>query len=186
MTLVKEKRLTIDYYKILPEGAPYQLIEGELVMTPAPNTRHQIILGRLFRGLSDLVEQRKAGIVLLSPIDVYLDDENAYQPDIVFISKDRQDIIQEDGIYGAPDLVIEILSPSTARYDIREKFRIYEKYGVKEYWIVDPEISSIEIYTKDREHFSLITRAEGKGEIESVLLKGFRLTLDEIFRISWK
>lgn len=183
MTLVKEKRLTIDYYKILPEGAPYQLIEGELIMTPAPNPRHQIISANLFKKLADFVNGKGMGVILYSPIDVYLGRENAYQPDIVFISKDRQDIIQEDGIYGAPDLVIEILSPSTARYDLREKFRIYEKYGVKEYWIVDPEITSIEIYTKEREHFSLITRAEGKGEVESVLLKGFRLTLDEIFRV---
>lgn len=183
MTLVKEKRLTIDYYKILPEGAPYQLIEGELIMTPAPNPRHQIVSANLFKKLADFVNGKGMGVILYSPIDVYLGRENAYQPDIVFISKDRQDIIQEDGIYGAPDLVIEILSPSTARYDLREKFRIYEKYGVKEYWIVDPEITSIEIYTKEREHFSLITRAEGKGEVESVLLKGFRLTLDEIFRV---
>lgn len=183
MTLVKEKRLTIDYYKILPEGAPYQLIEGELIMTPAPNPRHQIVSANLFKKLADFVNGKAMGVILYSPIDVYLGRENAYQPDIVFISKDRQDVIQEDGIYGAPDLVIEILSPSTARYDLREKFRIYEKYGVKEYWIVDPEITSIEIYTKEREHFSLITRAEGKGEVESVLLKGFRLTLDEIFRV---
>lgn len=186
MTVVKEKRLSVNYYKILPEGAPYQLIEGELIMTPAPNPRHQMILGKIYRYLAEFVEERKIGIVLLTPIDVYIDDENAFQPDLILIVNERKEIIKNDGIYGAPDLVIEILSPSTARYDIREKFRIYEKYGVKEYWIVDPEISSIEIYTKDREHFSLITRAEGKGEIESVLLKGFRLTLDEIFRISWK
>jgi Uma2 family endonuclease len=180
MTLVKEKRLTIEYYKILPEGAPYQLIEGELVMTPAPNPRHQIISANIFEKIREFTEE--LGMTLYSPIDVYLGRENAYQPDIVFISKDRQDIIQEDGIYGAPDLVIEILSPSTARYDLREKFRIYEKHGVQEYWIVDPEINSIEIYTKEKDHFSLITRAEDKGEVESVLLKGFVLTLDEIFR----
>jgi Uma2 family endonuclease len=183
MTLVKEKRLTIEYYKILPEGAPYQLIEGELVMTPAPNPRHQITSAHLFKKLADFVNGKAMGVILYSPIDVYLGRENAYQPDIVFISKDRQDIIQEDGIYGAPDLVMEILSPSTARYDLREKFRVYEKHGVQEYWIVDPEINSIEIYTKEREHFSLITRAEDKGEVESVLLKGFILTLDEVFRV---
>jgi Uma2 family endonuclease len=181
MALVKEKRLTIEYYKILPEGAPYQLIEGELVMTPAPNPRHQIILGNIVEKIRHFVKGK--GIAIFSPVDVYLDDENAFQPDLIFISNERIEIIKKDGIYGAPDLVIEILSPSTALYDLREKFRVYEKYGVKEYWIVDPEINSIEIYTKDRGHFSLIIRAEDKGEVESVLLKGFVLTLDEIFRV---
>lgn len=98
-------------------------------MTPAPNPRNQIILGRLFRKLAEFVEGGSEGLVLLSPIDVYLDDENAVQPDMVFISDLRKEIIRHDGIYGAPDLVIEILSPSTASYDIREKFRVYERTG---------------------------------------------------------
>jgi len=179
MTLVKAKRLTIEYYKILPEGSPYQLIEGELVMTPAPNPRHQIILGNIVEKIRHFVKGK--GIAIFSPVDVYLDDENAFQPDLIFISNERMENIKKDGIYGAPDLVIEILSPSTARYDLREKFRIYEKHGVLEYWIVDPDINSIEIYTKEKGHFSLTTRAENKGEVGSVLLKGFVVSLDEIF-----
>ncbi|MFN3480770.1 MAG: Uma2 family endonuclease [Thermodesulfovibrionales bacterium] len=178
MSLVKDKRLTIDYYKILPEGAPYQLIEGELVMTPAPNPRHQLISANIFEKIREFTKQ--LGMTLYSPIDVYLGRENAYQPDIIFISKERQDIIQEDGIYGAPDLVIEILSPSTARYDLREKFRVYERTGVKEYWIVDPDMKSVELYTNKDGQFSLIFKAE-EGEIESVLLKGLKLTFQEIF-----
>ncbi len=182
MPLVREKRLNVTYYKLLPEGAPYQLIEGELIMTPAPNPRHQIILGRLFRKLADFVEKSLKGIVLLSPIDIYLDDENAFQPDIVFISDVRKEIIRHDGIYGPPDLVIEILSPSTASYDIREKFRVYERSGVKEYWIVDPDMNSIEIYSNENEHFSLITKVEGSGKAGSSLLKGFEIDLEEVFK----
>lgn len=183
MTLVKEKRLSVNYYKILPEGAPYQLIEGELIMTPAPNSRHQMISGNLFKKFSYFVDERKLGILLYSPIDVYLDDENAFQPDIIFISGDRKEIIKEDGIYGPPDLVIEILSPFTAHYDLKEKFRVYERSGVCEYWIVDPEMNSVEIYSNEKEHFSLIAKAEGEGEVKSVLLKGFKLTLEEVFKI---
>ncbi len=181
MPLTKEKRVTVNYYKLLPEGAPYQLIEGELVMTPSPNPRHQIILGRLFIALSTFVEKKKSGIVFVSPIDVYLDEENAFQPDIIFISNEKKGIIKKDGIYGSPDLVIEILSPSTAHYDLREKFKVYERYGVQEYWIVDPEANVIEIYLNKDGKFSLIKAAEKQGKIESSLLKGMKVSLTEIF-----
>jgi Uma2 family endonuclease len=181
MTLVKEKRLSVNYYKILPEGAPYQLIEGELVMTPAPNPRHQIILGNIVEKIRHFVKGK--GIAIFSPVDVYLDDENAFQPDLIFISNERMEIIKKDGIYGAPELVIEILSPSTARYDLKEKFRVYERSGVREYWIIDPDMNSVEMYTNKEARFSLAAKVEEKGEIESVLLKGFVLTLDEILRV---
>ncbi len=181
MPLVKEKRISVNYYKLLPEGAPYQLIEGELVMTPAPNPRHQIILGRLFRTISEFVEEKKAGIVLISPIDLYLDDENAFQPDIIFISKNSQSVIKKDGIYGPPEIVIEILSPSTAHYDLREKFRIYERTGVKEYWIVDPDMKSVEVYLNKAGGFSLEYKVETEGEIGSKILDGFKINIREIF-----
>ncbi len=180
MPLVKEKRLSANYYRLLPEGASYQLIEGELIMTPAPNPRHQIISASLFKEISGFVDKKRLGITLYSSVDVYLDRENAYQPDIVFISEGRRDIVQEDGIYGPPDLVIEILLPSTAHYDLREKFRVYERSGVKEYWIVDPDMKSIELYTNKERPFSLTVKAE-EGEIESFLLKGLKLTVNEIF-----
>ncbi len=182
MGIIKERRLSVNYYRILPEGAPYQLIEGELVMTPAPNPRHQIILGRLFMILYNFVEQRKMGIVLISPVDLYLDDENAFQPDIIFISNEGQAVIKNDGIYGPPDLVMEVISPSTAHYDLKEKFRVYERTGVKEYWIVDPEMNSIEIYISKDKRLSLFARVEERGEIESPLLKDMKLNLENVFR----
>lgn len=182
MPLVKEKRLSVNYYKILPEGAPYQLIEGELVMTPAPNPRHQIISSRLFKKLSDFVDRFGCGMVLYSPVDVYLDDENAFQPDIIFISKEGQAVVKNDGIYGAPDVVIEILSPSTARYDLKEKFTVYERSGVREYWIVDPDMNTVEIYINEAKRFSLTAKAEMAGEIGSSFLEGFKVGLEDIFR----
>ncbi len=181
MAAVKEKKQTIKDYKLLPEGSQYQLITGELVMTPAPSPRHQIISGNLFRKISHFVDEKRAGRILYSPVDVYLGDENAYQPDIVFISKDRQETIRDDGVHGAPDLVIEILSPSTAYYDIRQKFKIYEKYGVAEYWIVDPGTNSIEIYSNEEGRFLATSKAEGQGAVESPLLKGLKLTIEDVF-----
>ncbi|MFN3479307.1 MAG: Uma2 family endonuclease [Thermodesulfovibrionales bacterium] len=179
MPLTKEKRLTTTYYKLLPEGAPYQLIEGELIMTPAPNPRHQIILGNIVERIRQFT--KASGIVLFSPIDVYLDDENAFQPDLIFIFNARRGIIKEDGIYGPPDLVIEILSPSTAHYDLREKFGVYERSGVKEYWIVDPEINSVEVYFNENGHFSLSQKAERTGSVKSLILKDVEIALYEIF-----
>lgn len=134
-----------DYFN-LPEGSPYQLIEGELVMSPSPSSYHQIILWNLGFMISDYIRKQKLGIVLYSPIDVYLDYKNAYQPDIIFISNDNRGIIKKHGIDGSPDLAIEILSPSNSYHNVKVKKEIYERSGVKEYLIVDPETKSIEVF----------------------------------------
>jgi Uma2 family endonuclease len=132
------KATVADYLK-LPEGAPYQLINGELYEMPAPKVIHQKLLGKIYNRLSTFVEEHNKGIILFAPLDVFLDDDNTYQPDILFISKAKEDMIEEDGVHGAPDLVIEILSPSTMYEDFKDKFQNYEKYGVLEYWIIDPK-----------------------------------------------
>jgi len=182
MFAVKEKH-TVKDYKLLPEGAPYQLIEGELVMTPSPTTFHQIISGNINERIRVFVKEKSAGLVLYAPIDIYLDDDNVFQPDIVFISKQRQKFIKDDGIHGAPDIVVEILSPSTAYYDIKKKYRIYEKFGVKEYWIVDPDMKSVELYSlTEQGKFLLSANLSEQGIIKSAILNGFEVTLEDIFR----
>ena len=181
MTPVKEKKHTIEDYKILPEGIPYQLIEGELILTPAPNPIHQAVSANIFEKLRQFTKEM--GLALYSPVDVYLGEENAYQPDIVYVSKEKKEIIKTNGIYGSPDLVIEILSPSTAYYDLRKKYRVYEKFGVQEYWIVDPEMRSLEIYFSQKGHFSLTDKAECEGEVASSILNGFHLKLESMFQV---
>src|SRR3990172_5007280 len=109
---------TYEDYRILPEGAPYQLIGGKLIMTPAPSTYHQIISMKLEVKIANFVMEKDLGIVLNAPIDVYFEETETYQPDIIFISKDRLHIIERERIKWAPDLVIEILSPATAYYDL--------------------------------------------------------------------
>jgi|SRR3990172_4176153 len=181
MPAVKEKH-DIKDYKLLPEGSPYQLIEGELVMTPAPTTIHQIISGNVFIKMTAFVKEKSAGLVLYAPVDVYIDEENAFQPDIVFVSKQRRDIIKDDGIHSAPEIVIEILSPSTAYYDMKKKFRMYEKFGVKEYWIVDPEMKTFELYAlSEKGKFILSAGFTDQGTVKSGILAGFEITLEEIF-----
>ncbi len=134
-----------DYFN-LPEGSPFQLIEGELIMSPSPLTEHQIISKNLELIIYSYLKKNNIGLALNAPIDVYLDNKNAFQPDIIFISDGNKDIIKKHGIDGSPDLVIEILSPSNAYYDLKDKKYIYERSGVKEYVIVDPRIKSVEIF----------------------------------------
>jgi len=182
-TLPIEKRKTYTYedYAKLPEGAPYQLIGGELVMTPSPIPYHQDLLGRLFFELKRFVEEKGLGKVYPSPLDVYLSATDTYQPDIIFISKDRLSIIGESKIEGPPDLVIEILSPATAYYDLRIKKDVYEKSGVKEYWIVDPMQKTIEVFLNKEGRFDPVGTAKGEGEIRSSLLKGLSISVKEVF-----
>jgi Uma2 family endonuclease len=185
MLSTKKKRYTYKDYQELPEGAPYQLINGDLVMTPAPNTYHQRISKRLERELLKL-EERGAGEVLHAPTDVYFSDTETYQPDILFISKERLAIIGEQRIEGAPDLIMEILSPSTAYYDLKAKMRVYENSGVREYWVIDPMEKSIEIYQNKEGSFLLAEKAilgskSGKGSVSSRLFDPLKIDLKAVF-----
>ncbi len=160
------------------EGAPYQLIGGELIITPTPTPYHQRISRRIEFLLIQYVEGNNLGEVFDSPIDVYFEQTETYQPDVIFISKERLDIIKETRLEGALDLVIEILSPGTAYYDLRKKFKIYEKYRVKEYWIIDLEEKNIEVYVNKGNRFYLIQNVKS-GIAKSEVLKGFQIEIEK-------
>jgi Uma2 family endonuclease len=183
ITAVKKKHTYEDYHN-LPEGAPYQLIHGELIMTPAPATYHQRISKRLEWELLKL-EEKGLGEVLYAPVDVYFSETETYQPDLIFITKERLDIIGEEKVEGAPDLIMEILSPSTAYYDLKPKFHVYEQSGVKEYWIVDPTEKSIEIFGNKEGSFHLLEKAVLKkgrdNNICSRLFSLLKIDLGKIF-----
>lgn len=182
-TAAAKKTYTYEDYRKLPEGAPYQLIGGMLIMTPAPSTYHQIISMKLGVKLAGFVMERDLGLLLFAPVDVYFEESETYQPDLVFIARERVAIIDPDKISGAPDLVVEILSPGTAYYDLRKKFKIYEKHGVKEYWIIDPEEQCVEIYTLQDGRFILGQKAEKQGTVASTVVAGFAVPVESIF--SW-
>lgn len=139
MQLTAHKKYTVRDYMRLGEGAPYQLIGGNLIMSPAPSTNHQRIVGNIFRQMANFLDANPLGEVFCSPVDVHFDKENVLQPDIVFISKRNFKIIRDNGIYGAPDVIVEVLSPFNSYFDWKEKKGIYSFFGVKEYWIVDPK-----------------------------------------------
>jgi Uma2 family endonuclease len=178
----RETACTYEDYRKLPEGAPYQLIGGELVLTPAPGTYHQLISGKLFYRFMSFNDEKNAGVVLAAPVDVYLGESETYQPDIVFVSRDRAGIIEPERINGSPDLVVEILSPSTAYYDLRKKFKVYEQLGVKEYWIVDPKQKAIQVFVLNNGKFALDQEGGMDGAVQSPILNGLTVKLDEIFR----
>lgn len=135
---IRIPRTIREVYDNLPEGTLAQLINNQLVMSPAPTYSHQSLLGMLHLKLANHVQQNSLGQIILGPFDVHLDEENVFQPDLIFVSTDRSSRIQESGCFGAPDLVVEILSPTTAKYDLNKKKRQYERHGVLEYWILDP------------------------------------------------
>ncbi|MGI8821594.1 MAG: Uma2 family endonuclease [Chthoniobacterales bacterium] len=139
--------LTVENYKILPETGPrYQLIEGDLYRAPAPNRYHQVISRNLEYILLKYLEENPIGDLYDAPFDVYLDQYNVFQPDICVVMNDRLSILTDAGAEGAPDFVVEILSPKTARLDRDNKRRVYATSGVRELWIIAPETRRIEVY----------------------------------------
>ncbi|NOZ55325.1 MAG: Uma2 family endonuclease [Calditrichaeota bacterium] len=145
------ERLTLEDYRQLPDdGKRYEILEGELAVTPAPGTKHQRIVGNLFRLLTQFLSKGPAGEVFVAPLDVVLAPHTVVQPDLLFVSEARANIIREDGIYGAPDLVVEVLSPSTAERDRGVKRRLYLHYGVREVWLMDPEARTFEVVLAER------------------------------------
>lgn len=131
-------RTILEVFESLPEGTRCEVINNTLVMSPSPNDTHQKILGKIFTKLFAVVEERDLGELRMAPYDVHFDEENIFQPDIILISNENTHKIDERGFFGAPDVVIEILSPANKHYDKEEKKNVYEKFGVKEYFLIEP------------------------------------------------
>lgn len=127
-----------DYVALPDDGNRYEVIEGELCLVPAPNLRHQVILLNIAVALRNFLHGRGLGSVYIAPFDVVLSNINVVQPDVLYVSNNRLNILTKAGATGAPDLAIEVLSGSTKRRDAVTKLRLYENFGVDEYWIVDP------------------------------------------------
>ena len=163
---------------------PCELWHGRLIMSPAPTPFHQLVVLRLQDALYRWVDRRKLGVVLGAPSDVVLTPDLALQPDVVFIAKARQSIIKTH-IYGAPDLVMEVVSPDRPRRDYKDKKEHYEAHGVKEYWIVDPERKRIEVWMLQGDFYQLSGAYSGKQLAASVLLPGFSVRVDRIIAQQW-
>lgn len=164
-------RTIMQVYKSLPEGTLAELIDNVLYMSPSPVYKHQKVLFKIATELKYFVEDISRGIVMIAPFDVYLNEtSNAVQPDIVVVLKANLAILNEEGhIHGVPDLLVEVLSPGNTDHDLVRKKNLYEKFGVKEYWIVDPDTKQASVFSLQNQKYHL--HFEGVGNIESKLLK---------------
>jgi len=178
-------RLTYDDFVNFPDdGRRHELIDGEHFVTPAPVLRHQELLGRLHLALGNHLVQHRAGKVYLAPADVVFSSFDVVEPDLLFVSNERLEILAETRLTGAPDLVVEILSPSTRRTDEIRKRQLYGRFDVREYWIVDPEVDAIKVYRRAADGtFPRVAElaAADDDRLQTPLLPGFSMTLRELF-----
>jgi len=183
MKAVAMEPLTVEDYRLLPEGGPrYQLIEGDLFMALAPNRYHQDVSQNITLLLGKYLEKHPIGKLYAAPFDVYFDEINVHQPDVVFVSNRNKSILTYAGAEGAPDLLVEILSPKTAELDKKPKRRVFARSGVNELWIIDPEAKLVHVYflQKDAER-PAATHSE-KDTFASPHFPGLKISGAKIFK----
>jgi len=181
MSIAKPKTWTYKDYYSLNDDKRYELIEGELIeMAPSPSSKHQIISINLGYELINYVRKNKLGRVIASPIDIIFNQKNVLQPDIVFIANENMAIIKENGIFGSPDLVVEILSPASTNRDRNTKFKIYEKFKVKEYWIIDPSETTIEAFFLENNKFISCCSVKNDEHVKSKIFQNIELSFNNL------
>ncbi|MDA1348732.1 MAG: Uma2 family endonuclease [Chloroflexi bacterium] len=173
-------KFTYQDYLQLPEGERKELIEGEFYMTPSPSLWHQDVVIDLGSAMRRYVNARQLGRVTVAPFDVIFDEENVVQPDILFVSNERMAGLEKGRMHGAPDLVVEILSPSTADRDLTYKLKLYARHDVREYWTVDPESRTVRVLALNPRGVDSET-IRTSGTVASRILEGFEIPLDDIF-----
>lgn len=172
-----------DYLRFPDDGLRHELIDGEHFVSPAPNERHQLVSWNLAYFLADYLRRNRLGQAFTAPYDVVFTNSDVVQPDLIYISKERSSIRTGRNAQGAPDLVIEILSESTRARDEGEKLRLYEGAGVREYWILDPDLDRVEVFHLRGRHLRKKTElsAADADVLETPLLPGLKIPLKEVF-----
>jgi Uma2 family endonuclease len=181
MTAPTAVRFTYQDYRNLPEESRYDIVDGDLQMSPSPTTVHQRIVLRLAEILSAWARSSGAGEVFVAPCDVILSETDVVQPDVLFVSRERGPIVQEKGVFGAPDLIAEILSPATAERDRTVKAKLYARAGVRELWLVDPASRTIEVLTAAPSGFLPAAIFRDADRVRSAVVKGLDLDPGKIF-----
>lgn len=174
---------TYDDYLAIDDGNRYEIMEGELVLTPSPGFIHQHIAAKIETVLRVFVEQNNMGTVMDAPFDVVLSERVVLQPDVLFVSRERYHLITATCLKGGPDLVVEVISPNSGRRDRINKSRLYRKYGVKEYWLVDPEAGTVEVLAADDRGWYQAGAYDVEDTLTSPLLPGLEVKLKEVFTL---
>lgn len=183
MSIAEEvaKKLTWEDIKDLPEEGKTELVEGRLFMSPTAGYPHQRIGTRLTVEIQPFVEHNDLGEFLGRDVHVIFDEHNHFEPDLCFIAKDRLGIIQGPTLSGPPDLIIEIISESNRRHDTQLKFGYYERYGVREYWLVDPREESIAVYALEDGRYRLLGEFRAGEIVQTRVLAGLELDPARVF-----
>jgi Uma2 family endonuclease len=181
MSVPESLRFTYEDYARLPDDRRYEVIDGELYLTPAPTPYHQIVKSRIERLLEGHVERESLGIILDAPCDVVLSRFDVLQPDIFFIASSRLATIGEKYISDAPDLVVEVLSPGTRKRDRFLKSKRYARFGVREMWIADPDKKTIEVFVNVKEVFRREALYTGEDVLLSPMFPGLQISLARVF-----
>jgi len=177
-------KLTYEDFLLFPDdGKRHELIDGEHYVTATPNVKHQTIVMNLGAMIWNYLKQRPVGRAFFVPMDIVLSDYDVVEPDLQFISRARQAILTKQNVRGAPDLVLEVGSPSTRKRDETIKRRLYERFGVSEYWVIDPELDTIKVYRRVDERFVRVAELslENGDVVTTPLLPGLEMPLSTIF-----
>ena len=176
-----------DYCRIPDDGKRYEVIRGVLHVSPAPRTRHQLVVADLFGLLHQFVKTRRLGKVIPSPVDVLLPGlASPIQPDIVFVSRERLGIIQEKNIAGAPDLVIEVLSPRNVQSDLGARLELFAEGGIDECWVVDPEAFRIDVHVRQGTVYVIDGSYVADASARSRAIPDFEVTVADICPGAWE
>jgi Uma2 family endonuclease len=172
-----------DFLNFPDDGKRHEIIDGEHYVTPSPNTKHQTIVGNLYLALGNYLKAHPVGAVFLAPFDVVFSDLNVVEPDLLYISRAHKAILTDKHVRGEPDLVVEVLSPGTRKTDEVTKRKLYERFGVQEYWVVDPDLDAIKVYRRTDGAFvrSAELSVEQNDRMTTPLLPNFSVALAEIF-----
>jgi Uma2 family endonuclease len=170
-----------DYCDLPDDGRRYEILEGELAVTPSPTVWHQRFAANLLIVLKPFVATRGLGEVLIAPFDVILEKTSVVVPDLLFVSRERLDIVTERGVEGAPDLIVEIISPGTARRDRREKAQLYARHGVRHYWLADPDARALETLELEEGRYRGTAQLTGDARFTPTLFPGLEISLSSLW-----
>jgi len=165
------------------DGKRHEIIDGEHYVTPSPNTKHQAIVSNVLGSLVLHIKSHPVGFAFAAPYDVVFSDLDVVEPDLLYVSRERFELLTKAHVRGAPDLVAEILSPGTRRTDEIIKRKLYERWGVGEYWVIDPELDTIKIYRRANTAFTRAAELtlETGDTLTTPLLPGWSIALSEVF-----